>query len=155
MLGDFRLEQLSQWIHSKPILSLASGHLPHKAFWYRCAKVYKLAAMGDQVPGPPLVDLWECGDSITACRMNQGVLEFVEFNVEHPEDIEVIATSEQGLLAHVFIELSEDEDDDQLLRDAAASVGYRWLEETLRFQSQNGGDPEYRRKLREFVLSIS
>src|SRR5438045_9725621 len=78
--------------------------------------------------GNPLVPMWEDrGGGVTAVRLGETGLEFVEFSIEAPEEYRIVARTEQGLLAHLFITLYEAADEpgkEAALPEHAASVGF-------------------------------
>ena len=57
-------------------------------------------------------------------------MEFIEFDIECVEEHTVLAHTEQGLWAVVFVNLYEDRDDlgPEAFRDAARAVGFRFLD---------------------------
>jgi hypothetical protein len=119
------------------------------------------------VPGPPVTPLWHVTTFVVGCRKQKGGLEFVEVQMEEvfgggPEPVKVIATSEQGLWAWLFLKQLEVAFTgvnqktakrkthliDQL-REAAKRVGFRHFEEALdRVKEGRGGYEEFIRDLK-------
>ena len=88
------------------------------------------ATSPSEIAAPPI--------TFTGMALNwstEGGLEFINYDVEAPEQYRVRARTEQGFLAWVFMTLHEDlfdeEDEFETLPDAAARVGFRhyadWL----------------------------
>lgn len=123
-----RLSVLRAWGLTEPVLRLARHDLPHPAFWYRCQPAFKPYRGAPPPCGPPAVPLWECGGTITAARMEVETRAFVQHDAEEGT-ARFVAASEQGLLAHLFVALYEDEADD--LEGAAKSVGFAHLPRLL------------------------
>jgi hypothetical protein len=128
-----RLNELRRLGLSEPVVRLAAGDHPHPAFRFACQgpwAAYHAAAVPD---GPPLAPLWQCSGGVTGVWVQDGRPEFIEVNIETDSDeYEVLAHTEQGLLARLFFDLVEYEandrgDDD--LPGAAAAVGFRYLDE--------------------------
>jgi hypothetical protein len=131
--GD-RLDALRRLGLSPAVVELARGRNQGTAFWFHCAEPYMPFAEGARNPeGPKLVPLWACGDTVTAGRERDGRLEFIEYSMEAPEEYEVIAHTEQGLLATLFISMYEGQqgEDEQSLAAAATSAGFRYFREMV------------------------
>jgi hypothetical protein len=125
-----RLEALRRLGISEAVIELAAGKNRRAAFEYECSEPYMIYGCMVVPAGDPLVPLWEdrCG-GVTAVRPGQIGLEFVEFSVEAPEDYRIVAKSEQGLLAHLFLILYEGSDappKEAALPQDAASVGFQY-----------------------------
>jgi hypothetical protein len=67
-------------------------------------------------------------------------MEFIEFSIEADEEFSVLAHTEQGLWATVFVDLYEDRGELQIedFREPARMVGFRFLERVL--SSHSGAD---------------
>jgi hypothetical protein len=132
------------------IVALATAAVPHVAFEYRCQAVDdpKVDNGGEPPPGPPFTTLWECNDTVTGFWRRDGGIEFIEFDIEAPEDYHLISRSTQGLFAWTFFWLVEDEDWDDAeaalgrLREAALAVGFVHLDDVLRIQ-EAGSSEQY------------
>jgi hypothetical protein len=110
------------------IVALATGAAPHAAFCYRCEAVDdpKVENGGEPPRGPPFTTLWECCDSVTGFWIRDGGIEFIEFDIEHPEDADW--DDAEAALAR--------------LREAARVVGFVHLDEVLRIQ-EAGSTEQY------------
>src|SRR5262249_10690551 len=135
-----RLDELRRLGISEPLVRLASGDLIHPVFDPRFIGppdyVYRRPEELAPVPdGPPLVPLWSFAGGVQGVwEVNDG-LEFVDFSIEVPDRAKIVARTEQGFLAWMFMTLHEDlfdeEDEFETLPDAAAVVGFRHYEEWL------------------------
>jgi len=135
-----RLAELRRLGISEPLVRLAFGERLHPAF-DPCfvgppRRVYRRPEDQVSVPdGPPLVPLWSFGDGVQGVWEVEGGLEFIDYDVEAPERYQVVARTEQGFLAWMFMTLHEDlfdeEDEFETLPGAAERVGFRhyadWL----------------------------
>jgi hypothetical protein len=143
---------------SDPLRRQAAGERLHPLFWFRCQGPPWYSYHDAGYPaGPPLVPLWDCDDTVTAVWAKNGVLEFIEFSVEGPDEYIVLAHTEQGLWATVFVSLLEDEDALELdaFREPARVVGFRFLDRLV--PEREGGIrtfEEHRVWLRDVVASI-
>ena len=131
---SLRLDGLSQLRLSDSLIRQSAGEQLHPLLWYRCLGPPYFVYHGAGVPdGPLLYPLWDCCDDVTAVWQRGGQQQFIEFGVESPAEFKVLAASEQGLWASVFIDLYED--NDTLQRDdfiePARLVGFRFLDELL------------------------
>jgi len=120
---------------STAVIELAAGNNRRAAFDYYCTTPYMVYACADAPAGDPLVPMWEDrGGGVTAVRPAETGLEFLEFSVEAPQEYRIVARTEQGLLAHLFITLYEacDEPDaEAALLEDAASVGFLYCSELV------------------------
>jgi hypothetical protein len=92
--------------------------------------VYHEAEVSD---GPPFAPLWEFAEGVTGVWQRAGRLEFIAFDVEEPEEYWVLAYTEQGFLATLFLEFCQNRDDLQWtdFEDPARMVGFRYLSELV------------------------
>lgn len=122
-----------------------------------------IPAAWDRVDGPPVVPLWESDVDLTAWR--GGLFsDFVEIDVEDPEDPVQIAKTPEGLLAYVFFfliqdlggaaQLSERPDDMVLLQSLATDLGFKNLDEILVLERDLSTDPSWLSRLLEFTTSV-
>lgn len=67
---------------------------------------------------------------VTGVWVRDMQLEFVEFCIEAHAEFTVLARTEQGLWAKVFLNLYEDRDDiaPEPFRDAAKAIGFQFLD---------------------------
>ncbi|MCA9616695.1 MAG: hypothetical protein KC586_28245 [Myxococcales bacterium] len=73
----------------------------------------------------------------------------------HDSDfVNVVARTAQGLLADLFVNLWENEVEDDPLRDAATACGFRYLDEVLRFEEEHNAAANYRELLPAFIAHI-
>jgi hypothetical protein len=135
-----RLDELRRLGLSDPLVRLAGGELVHPAFDPRFVGppmyVYGRDEDAVSVPdGPSLVPLWSFADGVQGVWEVGDALQFIDYDIEAPDEFEIIARTEQGFLAWMFITLHEhlwdDRDDFEALAEAAEVVGYRhygdWL----------------------------
>lgn len=107
--------------------------------------------------GVGVIPLWAWGETgYLIVRERNGRTEFIEFYADAPYDWLVVAHSEQGLLAHLFHEItdasSKGEDDE--IRLAAAAAGFRHLDELQDFRRKNWNAADYEARLIEFTRSM-
>jgi hypothetical protein len=135
-----RLDELRRLGLSEPLVRLAAGELIHPVFDPGFVGppgyVYRRPEDQTSVPdGPPLVPLWSFADSVQGVWEVDSGLEFVNYGIEAPDKAEVVARTEQGFLAWMFLSLHEslfdDEDEFATLPDAADVVGFRHYAEWL------------------------
>src|SRR5262245_45236011 len=110
---ETRLDELARLGLSRPIIRLAAGERLHRLFDPRFVGppdyVYGLDEDEVSVPdGPPLVPLWSFADGVQGVWEAEGGLEFIDYDIEVPDHFEVVARTEQGFLAWMFITLHED-----------------------------------------------
>ena len=129
---DLRIAELHRLGVSAPLIRLAAGECIHEAFRNRCLgppfHVYRRA---DAPAGPTLVPLWDSGDTVSGVWEKSDGLEFIEFSIETPNEVDRIARTEQGFWARRFDFLYECDLPDEELQRAAASVGFRFLDRYL------------------------
>jgi hypothetical protein len=116
---------------SDVLIQQSSGSSIDPLLAFRCKSPPFFSYHGARCPeGPMLAPLWDCGNTVTAVWLRDGRPEFIEFDIEMPHEYRVIAHTEQGLWATVFVNLFEDNDElerDQF-RPAAEAVGFRFLD---------------------------
>jgi hypothetical protein len=135
-----RLDELRRLGLSEPLVRLAGGELIHPAFDPRFVGppmyVYGRDEEEVSVPdGPPLVPLWSFADGVQGVWEIEDSLAFIDYDIEAPQHFDIVACTEQGFLAWMFITLHGDLHDDHeefaALAEAAEVVGYRhygdWL----------------------------
>lgn len=126
---DQRMPELRRLGASAPLMRLAAGECLHEAFRGSClgppCYVYHGAAVPD---GPPLVPLWDHGSRVAGLRAGPDGSEFIEFSIETPQAFEVVARTEQGFWTTRFDFLYECEVPDDVLRQAAEQVGFRFVD---------------------------
>lgn len=117
---------------SEPLIRLSSGECVHPTFRNSCLGPPYYVYHGAGVPGdPPLVPLWDHGDTVVGLRERADGPEFVEFSIEGDIEARQLARTEQGFWATRFDFLYEAEVPDAELREAADAVGFRFLERHL------------------------
>jgi hypothetical protein len=130
-----RLEVLRRLGISDAVIDLAAGKNRRAIFDYYCTPPYMIYECVVVPAGNPLVPLWEDrGGGATAVRPGETGLEFIEFSVEAPEEYRIVARTEQGLLAHLFITLYEACDSpakEAALPEDATSVGFQYCSELV------------------------
>jgi len=124
-----RLDVLRQLGLSQALISLSAGKRLHRLLEFSCAgPPFYSYHEADCPDGPPLAPLWDCGDVVTAVWVRDGRTEFIDFDIEAASDYRVLAYSEQGLWASVFMNLPWNRSTPQERRAAADAVGFRFLE---------------------------
>ena len=133
------------------VLRLSDGDLPHPIFEFSCQQPYKF---WDEMPGD-YFPIWETGTLQTGLILGEP-LKFIQLTVEDPDDFHVISESEQGLLADLFIDLVEDDNGQEELQEAAEAVGFRYLEDVLKFRNsaRKLDFDEYRQARQRFTASL-
>ena len=144
----------------EPVIRLALDDHSEDMFFFRCQEP---PPAGDlRFPeGLPAEALWQCEGWVTAARKREGRLEYLGLDAADPEAWQVIAYTEEGLLANVFSDLIEDEDwegeeEEALagLRDAAEAAGFQHLDELLAFQEEHADDEDYAEVLAEWTKTL-
>jgi hypothetical protein len=103
--------------------------------------------------------LWTCNADVIALWMRRGKLEFVELYHDEPGP-HFLARTEQGLLAELFLHVSEAEDWQDpaqslaRLRQAADVAGFRHLDELNKWHEQNGNASDFQKRWEQFVASL-
>jgi hypothetical protein len=118
-------------------------------------RVYHGAGSPD---GPPLVPLWEHCDSVFGVWERPDGVEFIDYDVEAPDDPRPLARTEQGFWVtrfdfHYECDVPLDE-----LREAAAAVGFRFLDRHIAVreaaEARLGTFSGHRAWLSELVASV-
>lgn len=139
-----------------------------EAFRFRCRPSYYIYHGGTIPIGPRIVPMWEEGTSQTVVRRSQDSLEFIHYSLEDPDEWEIVAYSEQGLLAYRFLPivdayLSDAEHDARegdaraqqkalkALTRAADYVGFDMLQEVIDLRGRTSS----LKKELEFTRSVS
>lgn len=156
---DLRMAALQGLGVSVPLRRLAAGECIHEAFRGHCLGPPFYAYHRAGVPaGPPLIPLWDSGDTVFGVWEKADGLEFIEFSIEAPEEFELVARTEQGFWATRFDFLYECDLPENELQSAAASVGFRFLDRHLasREEAEERLDTfrGHRAWLRELVAEI-
>ncbi len=103
--------------------------------------------------------LWTCNANVTALWIRRGKWEFVELYHDDPETT-VLARSEQGLLATLFLSLLEAEDwkDPKQslgrLRKLAKVAGFRYLDDLNEWHDGSGSAVDFQDRWNQFVESV-
>jgi hypothetical protein len=98
--------------------------------------------------------LWTCNADVTAACVRSGRVEFIKLCHDDPEPIP-LATTEQGLLARLFVPLIESpRATPEGLRRAAALVEFRHLDELTKWHNRNGARRDFRAQLDRLVQSL-
>jgi hypothetical protein len=137
---DQRLTGLREIGVSEAVIRLSAGEVIHELFGFRCRTPPFFVYHGANPPdGPMFAPLWDCCDIATGVWEREGQLEFLEFSIEEADEYRVLAHTEQGLLASLFVSLYEDRDDLELddFREPARLVGFRHLEEVVAAYDRN------------------
>jgi hypothetical protein len=143
------------------IRSLAEGRLEDPIVRFRCQteplKLYLesdggvLPVSWDDVEGPELVPLWDSDQTICIWRRSPGAEDFIEFELEAPEDLVRIAVAPRGVLTYEMFFVIEDlggarliEADEakrsRLLR-IAEQIGFEEVDRVLELQRQLRSEP--------------
>jgi hypothetical protein len=125
-----RIAALRELNVSQAVIEQSSGNLIHPLFEFRCQPPFYPYHGAAAPAGLEIVPIWESGDAITAiCRPPSRPM-FIRFDIELVDAYEEIASTEQGMLANLFVGLIEDNDELDLdgFTDAALAIGFRYLE---------------------------
>jgi hypothetical protein len=128
-----RLDELRRLGISEPVVRLAAGELIH---WCLCMlfgpprEVYGWAVV-PAPDGPVVVPLLESGKHVYGVREVRGDLEFIEYHTLAPKKAQVVARTEQGFLAWMFLIFPASDDEGSLLA-AAEVIGFRHYAEWLK-----------------------
>jgi hypothetical protein len=128
-----RVGTLRKWGISEPLIRLSCGEELNELFNDSCQGPPWYVYRGSVAPprGPALAVLWEWCESVTGVWRRKAGLEFIKFGFGWPEEYEVLARTEQGFWATQFDFLYECDASLQELQQAAAVVGFRFLNEWL------------------------
>ncbi len=157
---DQRMKRLQDLGVPESIRWLAGEPHGEDLFFFRCGEVDSPEAM--RFPeGLPAEPLWQFDWWVTAARRRDGHLEYLGFDANDPENWQLLATSEKGLLTNLFSDLIEDEDWEEeeeealrALREAAEQVGFEGLDGLLAFQAEHAGDEDYTETLAEWTRTL-
>jgi hypothetical protein len=143
---DHRIKELQRLGLSESLIRLSEGLIPDEIFEYRCKTPFYVY-QGLRLPeGEVIVPLWDCGDVVTAVRGPLAdKLEFIRFGIEYVDEFQIIARTEQGMLAHLFVEFVEDNDEwpPREFDDAANLVGFRYMSTLVaEYDSSDHSTPE-------------
>jgi hypothetical protein len=129
---DLRLAELRHLGASEPLVRLASGDCVHEMFRDACLGppyyVYHSAGTPD---GPPLVPLWDYSDTVVGVWKREDGPEFIDFDIENHDEYSSLARTEQGFWLTQFDFFYEADVPLEELREAAAAVGFRFLDHYL------------------------
>lgn len=129
---DQRITELRRLGASEPLVRLSSGEAVHEMFRYGClGPPYYVYHMAPTPTGPPLVPLWDCNDTVVGVWEQPDGPEFIEFSIEDDDEYTPLARTEQGFWATQFDFFYECDVPLEELREAAAAVGYRFLDQHL------------------------
>jgi hypothetical protein len=124
-----RLPALSKLGLSPALLQMASGQLPHPALGSCTSGLPYYLYRGTAAPaGPQVIPLWDLGDQVIAVRTKPGGLEYIRLSIEASDDVEQLATTEQGFWATQFDFMYELDMEIETLHSIAQAVGYRFLQ---------------------------
>ena len=156
---DRRIAELRRLGASEPLVRLASGDCVHRMFRDSCLGPPFFVYHGAGTPdGPPLMALWDCNDTVVGVWERPDGPEFIEFNIEADDEYWPLARTEQGFWATQFDFYYECEIPDEELREAAAAVGFRFLDRLVAAREaaadQLGTFEGHAAWLRELVASI-
>lgn len=127
-----RTPALSQLGLSPALLQMASGQYPHPALASCSSGTPYYLYHGAEAPaGPQVLPLWDIGDQVIAVRAQASGLEYICFSIEAPDDVERLATTEQGFWATQFDFMYELDLEIEILHAIAQAVGYRFLQMQL------------------------
>ena len=157
-----RTELLTEYGIPDRVIALGAPDPPHDSLRERCQPPHRSSDEQSR-DGRLVVGICETeADEVLACRRADGGLEFVSFDAEGLHSIRVVASSVQGLLAHLFFELVEADldggvDDPQTtLGPAAEAVGFKHLAATHEFvlEERTRGLLGWQRRLLDFCNSL-
>lgn len=152
---DDRIKELQRLGLSESLIRLSEGMTPNEIFKYRCKTPFYVYH-GSRLPeGEAIVPLWDCGDVVTAVRgPSSNKLEFIRFGIEYVDEFQIIARTEQGMLAHLFVELFEDNDEwtPREFDEPANLVGFRYM--PMLVAEYNSSDHSTSERHGEFVRRL-
>jgi hypothetical protein len=103
--------------------------------------------------------LWSYNADITAVWLRAGQREFVKLCHDDPAPV-VLARTDQGLLARLFVRLIEREDWEdrkaslRRLRKAAALAGFASLNRVVEWHDRHGASSDFKERLDQLVRSL-
>jgi len=158
-----RTELLQEYGVPDAIIRLGAPDPPDEAFRRRCRPPH---GSPDEQTRDGLLVVGICeteADDVLACRRRDSGLEFLSFDAEGLHSTRVVASSIQGLLAHLFFGLVEAELDNKVpdprpsFRQAADAVAFKHLDATYAFvlEERNRGLVGWERRLLDFCDSLS
>ena len=144
---------------SEPLIRLSCGEAVHEMFRNRCLGPPYYVYHGAGTPdGPPLIALWDCNGTVAGVWKRSDGLEFIDFSIEADDEYRSLARTEQGFWATQFDFFYECEVPLTELREAAATVEFRFLDQHLAAreaaESRLGTFEGHRAWLRELVADI-
>ncbi len=129
---DRRFTELRRLRVSDALLRLSCGDCIHEMFRDSCLGpphyVYHEAGVPN---GPPLIPLWDCNGIVVGMWEKPDGAEFIEFSIEADDEYSPLARTEQGLWARQFDFFYESDAPVEKLREAAAAVGFQFLDRYL------------------------
>lgn len=154
-----RVAELQRLGVSDALVRLSRGEAIHEAFRHNClGPPYYVYHSAGTPEGPPLVALWDRQDTVIGLWRRPDGLEFVEFSIEVDDEFTSLARTEQGFWATQIDLLYECEKPLEELEEAAAAVGFRFLERHMKARRANesmlGTFETHRTWLRRLVASI-
>ena len=114
------------------VLVIFDGQSPHPSLAYRCRDPHHIFATPVEPAGIHITPLWECGIVVTAYQHSQPRGLFITFSLEHRERITVLGSSIQSVAAALLVDLWEDEESDEALREIARLFEFRHFDRLLR-----------------------
>lgn len=127
-----RIPALGKLGLSPALLQMAAGQFPHPALASCSSGPPYYLYRGAAAPvGPQLLPLWDIGDQMIAVRAHASGLDYICFSIETPDDVEQLATTEQGFWATQFDFMYELDMEIETLHAIARAVGYRFLQMQL------------------------
>jgi hypothetical protein len=124
-----RIAELRRLGMSEPLIRLSSGEGLHDRFRYSCLGPPYYVYHGAGTPdGPLLVPIWDCNDTVVGVWERADGPEFIEFSIEADDEYWPLARTEQGFWATQFDFFYEADTPLGELREAAAVVGFRFLD---------------------------
>lgn len=145
------------------LVELACREHSHDAYFFRCSapEASSVGSNWSFPEGVPGVILWQCQDWAIMVRQADNKLEYLAFDLTNPELYQVIAYSEQGVLANLFSDLIEDEDWDEnpqesqtLVEKLANECGFSHLPELMEFMDSQAESEEYAEVLAEWTKTL-
>ena len=154
-----RIPELRRLGMSEPLIRLASGDCVHEMFRHSClGPPYYVYNMAGTPNGPPLIALWDCNDTVVGVWERPDGPEFIDFSIEADDEYRPLARTEQGFWVTQFDFFYECLTPMEELREAAAAVGYRFLDRHLTAreaaESRLGTFEGHESWLRELVADI-
>ncbi len=98
--------------------------------------------------------LWTCNADVCAVWQREGQIEFVRLLHDDPTPA-LLARSEQGLLADLFLPILETAEPLDNCRTLAAVAGFRYLEELDQWRRKNGQASDFEQRWQRFVESLT